>query len=83
VVNENLGNTQGLQSPTDLADGIYYWRVKASSATSQTPWSATGIFSVGEMADGGTEAWVWVLVALGVILLLMLLWLILKTRATV
>jgi hypothetical protein len=83
VVNENLGNTQGLQSPTDLADGIYYWRVKASSATSETPWSATGIFSVGEMADGGTEAWVWVLVALGVILLLMLLWLILKTRTTV
>jgi len=83
VIDEQLGNTQGTQASMDLADGTYYWRVKASSATSSTPWSATGIFSVGKATGEGTNAWVWVLVALAVILLLLLLWFILRTRATV
>jgi hypothetical protein len=83
VVDEALGNTQGYQSPVDLANGTYYWRVKAMSDISQTSWSSTGIFTVAsELPGTGTEPWVWGLIVLGVILLLLIIWLIVRTRTT-
>jgi hypothetical protein len=83
VVDETLGNTQGYQSPTNLASGTYYWRVKAMSDTSQTAWSSTGIFAVdGKLISPGPAAWVWVLIVVGVVLLLVMAWIItVKLRA--
>jgi len=81
VVDQALGNTQGYQSPVDLAKGTYYWRVKAMSSTSQTEWSSTGIFTVASKLPGaGTQPWVWGVIVLGVIMLLLIIWLIVKTR---
>jgi len=81
VVDQTLGNSQGYQSPVDLAKGTYYWRVKAMSGTSQTEWSSTGIFTVASKLPGaGTQPWVWGVIVLGVILLLLIIWLIVRTR---
>jgi hypothetical protein len=80
LVDETLGNTQGYQSPADLASGTYYWRVKAMSDT-QDAWSSTGIFAVGgKLVEPGVEAWVWVLIVVGVILLLVMAWIIIRLR---
>jgi len=81
VIDETLGNTQGYQSPDELEDGTYYWRVKAMSDTSQTSWSSTGIFSIGgKLVGGGPAAWVWVLIVIGVVLLLVMAWITMKLR---
>jgi hypothetical protein len=81
VVDEMLGNTQGYQSPMELAKGTYCWRVKAMSSTSQTEWSSTGIFTVASKLPGaGTQPWVWGVIVLGVIMLLLIMWLIVRTR---
>jgi hypothetical protein len=80
VVNENLGNVQAYQSPTELADSTYYWHVKAKSGTSQTEWSATGTFTVGTPAGEGTAGWVWALIVIGVVLIILMLMLIMRTR---
>jgi len=83
VVDQALGNSQGYQSPVDLAKGTYYWRVKAMSSTSQTEWSSTGIFTVASKLPGaGTQPWVWGVIVLGVIMLLLIMWLIVRTRST-
>ena len=47
VINQNLGNVQAYQAPSDLANGTYYWHVKAKSDNSQTAWSAVGTFTIG------------------------------------
>jgi hypothetical protein len=81
VIDETLGNTQGYQSPDELKDGTYYWRVKAMSDTSQTSWSSIGIFSIGgKLVGGGTAVWVWVLIVIGVVLLLVMAWITMKLR---
>ena len=81
VVNENPGDTQAYQSG-ELAEGTYYWRVKASSSTSETAWSSTGIFTISEGADGGggTAAWVWVVIIIGILLLILVVVFIMRTR---
>ena len=82
VVNENLGDIQAYQPGSDMADGTYFWRVKASSSTSSTAWSSTGSFTIAsEGADGGgTSAWVWVLIIVGILLIILILVLIMRTR---
>jgi len=82
VVNENLGDVQAYQASKELAEGTYYWHVKASSDTSSTQWSSTGTFTISEGAgeDGGTSAWVWVLIVVGILLIILILVLIMRTR---
>ena len=53
VINQNLGNVQAYQAPSDLANGTYYWHVKAKSDTSQTAWSSTGTFTIAKSMPGG------------------------------
>jgi len=84
VINENLGNVQAFEAPTELSYNTYYWRVKAMSDTSETEWSSMGVFTVAkDMPGGGTESWVWIFVALAVIMVVLIMTLIIKTRATV
>ena len=85
VVNENLGNVQAYQPGSDLADGTYFWRVKAASSTSSTAWSSTGTFTISESgaASEGTSAWVWVLIVVGILLIILILVLIMRTRRPV
>jgi hypothetical protein len=84
AINENLGNVQAFEAPSDLAYDTYYWRVKAMSDTSETEWSSMGVFTVAEeMPDGESDAWVWIFLALGVIMLILIVVLIIKRRATV
>ena len=84
VINENLGNVQAFEAPTELPYSTYYWRVKAMSDTSETEWSSMGVFTVAkEMPGGGVEPWVWGFIALAVIMLVLIMTLIIKTRATV
>jgi hypothetical protein len=82
VVNENLGDVQAYQPGSDMADGTYFWRVKASSSTSSTAWSSTGSFSIASEGadDQGTSAWVWVLIVVGILLIILILVLIMRTR---
>ena len=84
VINENLGNTQAYQSG-ELATGTYYWQVKASSDTSSTEWSSTGIFTISSEAagDGGTAAWVWVVIIIGILLIILVIAFIMRTRQAV
>jgi hypothetical protein len=43
-----------------------------------------GVFTVAkDMPGGGTESWVWIFVALAVIMVVLIMTLIIKTRATV
>ena len=81
VVNENPGDTQAYQSG-ELAEGTYYWRVKASSSTSETEWSSTGVFTISGEADddGGTAGWVWVVIIIGMLLLILVVVFIMRTR---
>ena len=81
VINENLGNTQAYQSG-ELATGTYYWQVKASSDTSSTEWSSTGVFTISSEAagGGGTAAWVWVVIIIGILLIILVVVFIMRTR---
>jgi hypothetical protein len=85
VINENLGDVQAYQPGSDLADGSYFWHVKADSSTSGTGWSSTGTFTIsGEAAgDGGTAAWVWVVIVIGILLIILVVVFIMRTRQAV
>ncbi len=85
VINENLGDVQAYQPGSDLADGSYFWRVKADSSTSGTGWSSTGTFTIATDGAGGegTSAWVWVLIVVGILLIILILVLIMRTRRPV
>jgi hypothetical protein len=84
VVNENLGDVQAYLS-SEMATGTYYWRVKASSSTSETAWSSTGVFTISSeaAAGGGTAAWVWVVIIIGILLLILVVAFIMRTRQAV
>jgi hypothetical protein len=85
VINENLGNVQAYQAPSDLANGTYYWHVKAKSDTSQTAWSSTGTFTIAKNLPGQaqTAGWVWALIVIGIVLVVLMLMLIMRTRRPV
>jgi len=80
VINSQLGNVQAMQASSELADGTYYWHVRARSATTETPWSSTGTFTIGTPAGEGTAGWVWALIVIGVVLIILMLMLIMRTR---
>jgi hypothetical protein len=84
VINENLGDVQAYLS-SDMAEGTYYWRVKASSGISETAWSSTGVFTISSeaAAGGGTAAWVWVVIIIGILLLILVVAFIMRTRQAV
>jgi hypothetical protein len=42
-----MGTSYTLTAAQELADGVYYWRVRGSSPVQTGPWSATRSFSVG------------------------------------
>jgi len=88
---------------TDLEYGkTYYWKVRALSTTGDSPWSATGVFTIMtepvpdepdqiivtppdviiEAADAVTVTpiWVWVVIAIGALLVIALIVLIVRTR---
>jgi hypothetical protein len=86
VIDEELGNVQAYEADKELVNGTYYWQVKGTNATTdtETPWSALGSFTLDTEAGGtGTPVWVWVLIVLGVLLGLVVLVLILRTRRPV
>jgi len=85
VINQNLGNVQAYQAPSDLANGTYYWHVKAKSDTSQTAWSSTGTFTIAKNLPGQaqTAGWVWALIVIGIVLVVLMLMLIMRTRRPV
>jgi len=86
VINEDLGNVQAYEADKELVNGTYYWQVKGTNATTETetPWSSLGSFTLDTEAGGtGTPVWVWVLIVLGVLLGIVVLVLILRTRRPV
>jgi hypothetical protein len=86
VIDEDLGNVQAYEAGEELENGTYYWHVKSSNANTdtETPWSGMGSFTLDTEAGGqGTPAWVWVLIVLGVLLGIVVLVLILRTRRPV
>jgi len=86
VIDEELGNVQAYEADKELVNGTYYWQVKGTNATTdtETPWSALGSFTLDTEAGGaGTPVWVWVLIVLGVLLGIIVLVLILRTRRPV
>jgi len=86
VIDENLGNVNAYEATKELVNGTYYWQVKGTNATTdtETPWSALGSFTLDTAAGGaGTPVWVWVLIVLGVLLGIIVLVLILRTRRPV
>jgi hypothetical protein len=86
VIDETLGNVQAYEADKELVNGTYYWQVKGTNATTdtETPWSALGSFTLDTEAGGaGTPVWVWVLIVLGVLLGIIVLVLILRTRRPV
>ena len=88
VIDKQLGNVQGfvVQSADKLKDGDYFWRVKGTNvaASTETGWSEQGSFKLDTSAGGnGTPVWVWVLIVLGVLLGIVVLVLILRTRRPV
>jgi hypothetical protein len=86
VIDEALGNVNAYEADKELVNGTYYWQVKGTNATTdtETPWSALGSFTLDTEAGGtGTPVWVWVLIVLGVLLGIVVLVLILRTRRPV
>jgi hypothetical protein len=86
VIDESLGNVNAYEADKELVNGTYYWQVKGTNATTdtETPWSALGSFTLDTEAGGtGTPVWVWVLIVLGVLLGIVVLVLILRTRRPV
>lgn len=86
VINKTLGNVQAYEAENDLVNGTYYWQVKStnSDTDTETPWSQLGSFTLNTAAGGtSTPAWVWVLIVLGVVLGVVVLVLILRTRRPV
>jgi uncharacterized protein YndB with AHSA1/START domain len=86
VLDEELGNVQSYEAQKELVNGTYYWRVKSINADNDTesPWSSGGSFTLDTEAGGqGTPVWVWVLIVLGVLLGIVVLVLILRTRRPV
>jgi len=86
VIDEELGNVNAYEADKELVNGTYYWQVKGTNATTdtETPWSALGSFTLDTEAGGqGTPVWVWVLIVLGVLLGIVVLVLILRTRRPV
>ncbi len=86
VIDETL-SAQAYQPGSDLEENTtYYWRVKGSSATQDSSWSATGIFTTGPPPaeeGAGTPAWVWVVIVIGAILAIAVIVLIVRTRRPV
>ena len=86
VIDETL-SAQAYQPASDLEENTtYYWRVKGSSATQDSSWSATGIFTTGPPPaeeGAGTPAWVWVVIVIGAILAIAVIVLIVRTRRPV
>lgn len=83
-----LGTETVYAITADLEYGTdYCWKVKALSATSESPWSDIGTFTTiaeptaAEAAP--TPAWVWVVIAISAILLIAVLVLIIRTRRAV
>ena len=86
VIDKTLGNVQAYEADKDLVNGTYYWQIKGTNATTdtETPWSGLGSFTLDTSAGGaGTPVWVWVLIVLGVLLGIIVLVLILRTRRPV
>jgi hypothetical protein len=84
-IDKSLGNVKAYEAETKLDNGTYYWRVKSTNADNktETPWSY-GSFTLDTTAGGnGTPVWVWVLIVLGVLLGIVVLVLILRTRRPV
>jgi hypothetical protein len=85
VIDEALGDVQAYEADKELVNGTYYWRVRGTNATTdtETPWSF-GSFTLDTGAEGtSTPVWVWVLIVLGVLLGIVVLVLILRTRRPV
>ncbi|MCK5653794.1 MAG: hypothetical protein KAH98_01490 [Dehalococcoidia bacterium] len=83
-----LGTVTVYAITTDLEYGTdYCWKVRALSATSESPWSDIGTFTTiaeptaAEAAP--TPAWVWVVIAISAILLIAVIVLIVRTRRAV
>ena len=86
VIDKTLGNVMAYEADKDLVNGTYYWQVKGTNATTatETPWSALGSFTLNTGIGGtSTPVWVWVLIVLGVLLGIIVLVLILRTRRPV
>ena len=86
VIDKTLGNVMAYEADKELVNGTYYWQVKGTNAATatETPWSALGSFTLDTSAGGaGTPVWVWVLIVLGVLLGIIVLVLILRTRRPV
>ena len=85
VINEELGNVDSYAPDKDLVNGKYYWQVRGTNPTTdtKTPFSSSS-FTLDTAAGGeGTPVWVWVLIVLGVLLGIIVLVLILRTRRPV
>jgi hypothetical protein len=85
VIDEELGDVSAYEADKELVNGTYYWRVRGTNPATdtETPWSF-GSFTLDTGAEGtGTPVWVWVLIVLGVLLGIVVLVLILRTRRPV
>ncbi|MGB2854214.1 MAG: hypothetical protein WBC55_07170, partial [Dehalococcoidia bacterium] len=85
VIDEETEGTAYTPNENLDENATYYWRVKGSSATQESSWSATGVFTTGpeEVPAAGTPAWVWVMIVIGTILAIVVIVLIMVTRKPV
>ena len=76
-------NTNSYATPTKLADGVYYWEVTATVGSTTTA-PGNSVFQINSSTTSNApQSWVWVLIALGVVLAIFVLVLILRTRRPV
>jgi len=59
----------------------YYWKVRAVSATSASNW-AEGIFTTATTGVVSTPMYIWIVIAIGAVLVIAVIWLIFTTRRT-
>jgi len=78
VIDETTDAT-AYEPDDELESGTtYYWRVKATSDSKDSGWSAS-VFTAGP-APEATPGWVWAVIAIGAVLLIAVLVLIMRTR---
>jgi hypothetical protein len=62
----------------------YCWKVRGVNEITHSPWSDTGTFTTGftvETEDAGLPMWIWVIIAMGAVLILSIVVLIVRSRA--
>ncbi len=84
VVIDTTVDATAYQPDEDLEKNTtYYWQVRGLSDSTESDWSATGVFTTGPVAAAGAPIWVWVVVGVGAALVIVVVGLIVVMRKPV